>query len=807
MSGAAVAGAAASVADRDRAADARRLDLRLLVPALLAWAIGAWALGWPVRTRLVVAAVAALLGLLLVLGTVHRARHAGDGWRSRASRGRPLLALTLLALALVLGASSGHDAARRAGPVPELADERASITAEAVVLTEPVRVRSGFGGEPRVRLRVRLEQVTARGETTPVRAPVLLMAPGEWARVGWHDRVRLSGRLAAAERGDEVVAHLSPRGPPEAVGDRSPVRAVAEHMRTELRGAVEPLPADAQGLLPALVIGDTSQTPPELSDDMLLVGMSHLSAVSGSNVAVVLAAVIGLTRLVALPRRWRPWAAGAALAFFVVLARPEPSVLRAATMGAIGLLGLSASRRGSGPAALCAAILLLLSLDPWLARSYGFALSTLATLGLLLLAGPWSRAINAHLPKRLHLLGPAVAIPLAAQLVCAPVVVLLQGTVSIVAVLANLLAAPLVAPATIAGVLAAVVAVVHTAPATLIASCGAPFALGIAAIARVAADAPGGGAIGWPDGPPGALLLAAVTTLGVLAGPWLLARARASPVVAGCCVVVLGVGVLPERTFTWPPPDWRFVACDVGQGDALVLASGPGRAVLVDAGPEPDLVDGCLDRLDVTRLDAIVLTHLHADHVDGLAGALDGRRADRLLLGPVDDPPEQAREVHRLAAEAGVPSTRVVAGDTVELGQVRAEVWWPARRISEGSASNNGSVVLRADIGGLDTLLLGDVEREAGRAMLLASRRQAWMQRGAPEVLKMPHHGSANLDEDFLDSVAAPTAIISVGADNTYGHPSPSALTWLAEHGTRTLRTDTDGDVAVRADGSVLTAR
>lgn len=787
---------------------ARPLDLRLLLPALVAWALGTWALTWGVLERALVAGLAAALATAAVAGALHQPRHARQGRRLRLSRGAPLVALVLAAVALVLGSSAAHDSARRAGPVMSLAERRATVTAEAVVLTEPMPMRARQGEEPRVRLRLRLEEVTSRGSTSRVRAPVLVMAPAEWASAGWRDRVRVSGRLRAAEPGDEVLAVLVPRGPPQQMGSRSAVRAAAAHMRTGLRESVAPLPADARGLLPALVIGDTSQTPEDLTDDMLLVGMSHLSAVSGSNVAVVLAAAVGACSALGLPRRLRPWAAGGALAFFVVLARPEPSVIRAATMGAIGLMGLSVSRRGAGPPALSAAVLALLAVDPWLARSYGFALSTLATLGLLLLAGSWSRAINARLPRRAHVVGPAVAIPVAAQLVCAPVVVLLQGTVSIVAVVANLVAAPLVAPATVAGVVAALVGVVSHDLAAVVAWCGAPFALGIARTARVSADLPGGGAVEWPDGPPGALILAMLTLVLVLTGPWLLGRSRARPAVAACCCVVLAVGLVPSRTFTWPPSGWQLVVCDVGQGDAIVLRSGPGRGVLVDAGPDGHLVDGCLARLDIDHLDAVVLTHLHADHIDGLDGAVTGRSVDRILVGPVTEPPHAYRTVMVSARSRGIPVSTVVAGDRLELGEVSADVWWPSRPIRSGSVPNNASVVLRARSGDVDALLLGDIEREAGRAMLLAGRRDPRMAAaGRPDVLKMPHHGSSNLDEDFVSSVAAPTAIISVGEDNDYGHPSAAALRLLGQNGSRALRTDLDGDVAVLDGGRVLTSR
>lgn len=476
-------------------------------------------------------------------------------------------------------------------------------------------------------------------------------------------------------------------------------------------------------------------------------------------------------------------------------------------MGTIGLLGIVSARRGAGTPALCAAVLLLLTFDPWLARSYGFVLSTLATLGLLLFVRPWSAAINAHLPRALHVVGPAVAIPLAAQLVCGPVIVLLQGDVSLIAVVANLVAAPFVAPATVLGVTAALVAVVSTTLATLVGWCGAPFALAIAWTARISADVPGG-SLPWPDGAPGALLLTAVTTLGILAGPWAWRRSRASPVVAVGLVVVLGLGAVPSRSFSWPPPDWRMVACDVGQGDGLVLASGPGRAVLVDVGPEDGGIDGCLRRLGVRTLDAVVLTHFHDDHVGDLAAAIDGRSVGRILVTPVADPEWAARQVAEIAADHSVPVHTVAAGQRLELGEVTATTWWPARAVAGGSAANNASIVLHVRIREVTALLLGDIEREAGRALRLALRRDPAMAAAAADldVVKMAHHGSSNLDEEFMGEIEAPVALISVGADNTYGHPTPTALLWARSGGGRVLRTDEDGDIAVLDGPAVVSA-
>jgi competence protein ComEC len=705
-------------------------------------------------------------------------------------------------VALVLASTAGHAAAREAGPVRALAAERAMVTVTGVVTKDPVVVGGARLDGSTVQVTMRLQEVTGRGRTAQVSTPVLFVADQKWEHVRWHERLRVQGILVSADPGDDVVAALRPRGAPQSVGPPGLVARAAEHLRSGLREAAAPLPADARGLLPALVIGDTSRTPQDLTDAMLATGMTHLSAVSGSNVAIVLAFAMGGASLAGVRRRWRPVVAVVVLAGFVVLARPEPSVVRAATMGTIGLIGLSRSRRAAGIPVLSAAVVVLLVVDPWLSRSYGFALSTLATLGLLLFTRSWGEAIGRRLPGRIRSWGPALAIPVAAQAMCAPVVVLLQGSVSLVGVLANLLAAPLVAPATVTGVGAATVASIWPFGARLLCWLGALPALGIARVARTCATIPGG-TLPWPDGAPGAVLLTILTVFVLASGRWWVHSVRLHPVVAaGTCLLVLA-GAAPTSAVTWPPPGWRFVACDVGQGDGLVLATTPGHAVLVDAGPDPAAINACLRRLRIRVLDSIVLSHFHADHVDGLPGALAGREVREILASPIREPPYQWTEVQAWAGARGIPVRDLAAGDHLAWAGISADVWWPARRVASGSVPNNASVVLAVRSGPLDLLLLGDVEREAAHALLLELRRSATMSAQASgfDVVKVAHHGSGNLDEQLMELVRAPIAVISVGKDNDYGHPSPKALEVLRRDGYAVYRTDQRGDVAVVASG------
>jgi competence protein ComEC len=383
---------------------------------------------------------------------------------------------------------------------------------------------------------------------------------------------------------------------------------------------------------------------------------------------------------------------------------------------------------------------------------------------------------------------------------CAPVIVLLQSSVSVVGVLANLLAAPFVAPATVLGVATALISVVSTTVAGWVAWLAALPTLAIAAIARTAAEAPLA-TVPWPGTGVGAAALAIVGVGLVVAGPWLAHHARRRPLLP-VGVLVLGLGAaVPTQPVTWPAGGWGIVACDVGQGDGLVLATGVGRAVVVDAGPDPALIDGCLRRLHVDVVDAVVLTHFHADHVDGLPGVLRGRTVRQILATPVHDPPYQWQEVSEWAASAGVPIGELYAGDDLAWAGLVAHVWWPARVIRDGSVPNNASVVLTVTVGGLHLLLLGDVEREAARQVLTELREDA---RAPPsiDVVKVAHHGSANRDDALLAYVRAPVALISVGADNDYGHPAPSTLSALREDGYRVYRTDLSGDVAVRRGGT-----
>jgi len=375
-----------------------------------------------------------------------------------------------------------------------------------------------------------------------------------------------------------------------------------------------------------------------------------------------------------------------------------------------------------------------------------------------------------------------------------------QG-ISLVSVPANLLAAPAVVPVTVLGLLAAVISPVSAPVAHLLARFAEPPAAWIAAVAEHSAALPAA-TLPWPGGLPGAAFALVVAAVAI----WVIRRRRGrhemafQPRVIAVITVVVGVVAvialrLPDRA-GWPPPGWVMVACDVGQGDALVLRASDTDAVLVDAGPDPELIDRCLSDLAITTVGLLVLTHPHADHVDGVPGVLGGRMIDEALVSPLREPPEQAEKVNEWLA--GIPVRTARAGERRTVGGVTLTTLWPQRIIrGPESAPNNASVALLAEVGGVRILLLGDVETAAQVAL----RTSVGMD--GVDVVKVPHHGSRYQDPALASWTGGRVAIITVGAGNRYGHPAPETLEQWRYAGAVIARTDEVGDVAVVADPGI----
>ncbi|MEO9238865.1 MAG: ComEC/Rec2 family competence protein, partial [Jatrophihabitantaceae bacterium] len=384
-----------------------------------------------------------------------------------------------------------------------------------------------------------------------------------------------------------------------------------------------------------------------------------------------------------------------------------------------------------------------------------------------------------------------VAVAAAAHLVTVPLIAGISGRISLVAIPANLLAEPVVAVTTVLGLLAAVCSVCWLPGAVLLADLAGWPCRWLVWVAEYFGALPGG-SLPWPAGVSGGMLLGLL----LLGGWWLCRRPSVRALVALAVVVALLVQV-PVRSLVtgWPPAGWLMVVCDIGQGDAIALNAGAGSAVVVDAGPDPVKVDRCLRQLGISRVPLLILTHAHLDHVGGLVGVLHDRQVGQVFTTPLAEPASGHQLELAALAGRGLPLRLLSAGALLNSGQVRLDVLGPSR-IYQGTRSdpNNSSVVMRATVRGERIMLAGDAEVEAQDDLLAAGLDLH------ADILKVPHHGSAYSDPAFLQAVHARLAVISVGAGNDYGHPSPLLLNALAKLGVPVRRTDQDGDVAVVLD-------
>lgn len=751
------------------------LDLRLGLGALAGWAAVLWALGHS-AAAVALAVLSALLAAALL---------------AFAGRWQPVLlvgafaaccsAALLAPLAVRLHAA--HD-----GELATLARAGGEATVELVVRGDPRPLGSrGTAGSPRMAVDAQVRAVIVEGRRTTLSGAVLVLGPSDaWRGVLPGQRVRLTGRLSPPLPDNLLTATVLARSEPELLGRPPWWQRGAGELRSGLQRSAAGLPELPRGLLPGLVVGDTSQLDPVLEERFRVAGLSHLTAVSGTNLSLVVGAVALLLRRMRASPLAIALVSMVVLVGFVVLARPSASVLRAAVMAGIALVALATGRQRAALPVLAATTFGLLLWQPGLAVDFGFALSVVATAALLLVAPGWAQALRRRrVPAGL---AEALAVAAAAHLVTVPIIAGISGRISLVAIPANVLAEPVVAAATILGLLAALSSVLWLPLSVLLAQLAGWPCRWLVWVAEYFGSLPGA-SLPWPAGVRGGLLLAALS-----AAVLLLCRRPAARVLLGVATT-LGVLIqIPGRAVlvAWPPPGWVVVACDVGQGDALVLNAGRGSAVVIDAGPDPIQVDRCLRELGVSRIAVLVLSHDHLDHVGGMSGVLHQRQVDRVLSSPLSEPASGHRLMLSALAGRQLRLEPAVAGQRIDAGQSRLDVLGPSH-VFLGSRSdpNNTSVVLRATVAGVRILLPGDAEVEAQDDLLST---------GADlrvDILKVPHHGSAYSDPAFLQAAHADLALISAGVGNDYGHPSPLLLAELARQGVPVARTDQQGDIAV----------
>jgi competence protein ComEC len=582
----------------------------------------------------------------------------------------------------------------------------------------------------------------------------------------------LSGRGVVARAS---VSSLTARGPPA-----NPWLRMAASARSALRrGAGIALPDGEAALLLGLSIGETTAMDAEVEEDFRASGLAHLVAVSGANVAMFLAPLLAMATRLRMRLTARAGLGVAAVAFFALLTRWEPSVLRAGAMAAVALGGVWAGRPRSTGSLLGASVIALVVADPGLAGSVGFQLSVAATAGLALMAGPLASRFRAF-PRPVAL---AVAATAAAQIGVTPLLLLHFGVVPTVTLLANLLAFPAVAVALFGGLAASGAALMWPAVGRGLGGLAAgPLSYLIELADRMAR-------LPLPSVTGEGLPAAAAAALVALLVAWRLSRTR------GSRPARLVVGAVVLAAVTWPAAGGAsgtvtLTFLDVGQGDAAVIRGPDGAAILIDAGPEPDQVATELAALGVRRIDLAVASHGHADHIEGFPAVL-ARHPVGLLLEPgcpVDSP--SYRRFLDAVRDEEVPVHHPRGGTAMRVGDLLIQILGP--EACSPDEPNDDSLVLRVLYQGVPVVLFpGDAEVPAQLDLL---------EDGDPvsaAVLKVPHHGGDTSDPGFLRAVDAAVAVVSTGP-NDYGHPHPAVLAILEAEGMAVYRTDRTGDVTVR---------
>lgn len=508
-----------------REATRRRTDVRLVPSALLVWGT-AVAGSWLEPAALAGLCLFLLAGsALLLLRVSARARATAAARATACGPGRPARrsSLATLAVALLLSAAAGAHGAvgssqRHDGAVAEAVAAQAAVVAELEVVSAPRRLRApgSSGLADRWAVPATLLTLDFRGRRVLAQVRLLVMGGAVWGHTTPGQRIRTTGKLKPSEPGQAEAAILSASSVPRTQRAPGPWQRGPGELRTGFTAAAGRLDGDARGLLPGMVTGDTSALDPQLDTAMKTVGMTHLTAVSGANCSLILGTLLFAARSLRLNRAAAAAVCLAGLGMFVLMVGPDASVLRAAVMGAVGLMALAGGRTGRGLSFLCLAVIGLLLAEPALSTSFGFLLSVLATLGIVVSGRPIMTWFPAAVPRWA---AAGLAVPLAAQAFCGPVIVLLQPQFSSYALPANVVAAALVAPVTLLGTAAVPLVALAPAVAEVPLGIAAVFAGGVGGVARFFAALPGA-VLPWPEGGFGAATMTLLSGV-VLAAAWL----------------------------------------------------------------------------------------------------------------------------------------------------------------------------------------------------------------------------------------------------------------------------------------------
>jgi competence protein ComEC len=711
-----------------------------------------------------------------------------------APRGRSALA-ALVAAAVALGACArGVDSMTRAAVGLRDGRHGAGVHRVTGTLVDDPVTREG-----RTVLLLEAEAIERAEGRSPTSGRLRVEVGGETglARLLAGDRVSLWTTLRAAATVEGPAAAFgyckSARLVEPLPADRGSLRRWCAGVRDAARRAIEAsMPAGTErGLVRAMVLGDRAEIGVDTEEAFKAAGTYHVLALSGAQVALVAAMLAGGLRfLVAGPWLVAGLTSGAVACYAAFVGGDVP-IARAALMASALLLGKALDLDSDPANLLGVAALVLLALDPASVADVGFQLSFGATLGILLLVAPLTRGVP-RLPWRLELV---LAASVAAQCALLPLLAAHFHRLSPAAVILNVAAVPLSSAVLLAGFAVLLLHPIGAGPAAGAAAWWAARALRASADLGVAGE--------WLD------LRIPAPTLAVLVlyciGIGWLARGRRPRGLAALAAAHAWLALGPFA----PSSDGRLhlTVVDVGQGEALLLRSPSGRAIVVDAGGSRDRrfdpgerrVAPRLWAAGVGELDALVVSHAHPDHVGGIPFLLKAFGVKEVWEGPAAPIDPGWRRLDAALARARVPRLAVARGAAREWEGTRIAVLapepppGPAPRVR-----NEDSVVIEVRYGDVRLLLTGDTTQEAERLMSLAP----------VDVLVVPHHGSGGSSSPALVRATRPRlAVVSVGARNPFGHPRPEVLARYRTGGALVLRTDQDGDVHVATDGRAVWAR
>jgi competence protein ComEC len=783
-----------------------------IVILTVAWMIGIWlasVMEWPPAAWLATAVFPLLLALIF-----------------RRRQGQIALLLACLA-ALAFGG------ARYAFALPQIDaahlafynDTPGDVGIIGVVVKEPdVHDRH-------VNLRVAAEQVSFGDGTTYPVTGLLLVRANRFPEVPYGARVGVNGRLETPPEGEEFSykAYLARQGVHSFVS-QGRVGVLAEGQGHPLLHAILALKAQAQAtinrlipepeaaLLSGILLGNDNNIPPDLAQDFRDTGMTHIIAISGFNIAILIAIMVSLADPF-LARRTAVLVAVVGIFIYTILVGAEASVVRAAVMGSLFLFTSRWLGRPNFPyASLFFAALVMTLLNPMTLWDVGFQLSFAATLGLMLYADPFTQWTQRRLVRTMErplanrvmgVLSEAVLLTLAAQILTLPLMIGYFRQLSLISLPANAMILPFQPGVMLWGGAATLAGLVWL-------PLGQPLAwvawLFLALTVRlVQAFA----AVPWAAVPvylPIAALLALYAL--IAAATWYVkASSQKRTAVAdflrqnqaqrlAFSGSVLLLFLLGGWSLTQPDGRLHIAFLDVGQGDAIFIQTPGGRQVLVDGGNFPSVLNDQLSRQMPfwdREIDLLVATHPDADHVTGLTGVFDRYRVGRLLTNGQGLNESSIYDAVLLTAEArGTPIQRAQAGQVIELGDgVRLEALHPGEILTDDR--NENSVVLRLVYGDFSLLLTGDADEDSERVMVGNGRSLHAL------ILKAGHHGSnTSTSAPFLEAVRPQIVIISAGKDNRFGHPNEEVLERITAVGAVVLRTDELGTIEVTTDGQQM---